>query len=129
MAKDDNVLAKKSTDKLNKSLKGIDMKLLKSNDSHIAWMECLVEIKRTSKVMAGSLDITVQREQFIALSAIMIKSIETFGINKKVYKQFCPMANNDKGVFWLSDKEEIRNPFFGEMMLKCGNVDKVIDGY
>jgi Cu(I)/Ag(I) efflux system membrane fusion protein len=32
------------------------------------------------------------------------------------------MALNDKGAYWLSEFEEIRNPYFGDAMLTCGEV-------
>ncbi len=38
------------------------------------------------------------------------------------YQQYCPMAFNDKGAYWLSDEEEIKNPYFGKKMLECGVV-------
>jgi len=44
--------------------------------------------------------------------------------DQKVYKQFCPMAFNNNGAFWLSEKKEIRNPYFGDKMLKCGKVQE-----
>ena len=42
--------------------------------------------------------------------------------NAGVYRQYCPMAFNDKGAYWLSDETEIRNPYFGKKMLECGEV-------
>ncbi|MEI8278575.1 MAG: DUF3347 domain-containing protein [Bacteroidota bacterium] len=39
-----------------------------------------------------------------------------------VYREFCPMAFNDKGAFWLSNDAEIKNPYFGKKMLECGEV-------
>jgi hypothetical protein len=42
--------------------------------------------------------------------------------NAGVYRQFCPMAFNDKGARWLSNTDEIRNPYFGKKMLECGEV-------
>lgn len=42
--------------------------------------------------------------------------------NGGVYRQYCPMAFNDKGAYWLSKEEEIRNPYFGKKMLECGEV-------
>ena len=39
-----------------------------------------------------------------------------------VYLLKCPMANSDKGGYWLSDDPEIDNPYFGGEMLKCGSV-------
>jgi Cu(I)/Ag(I) efflux system membrane fusion protein len=32
------------------------------------------------------------------------------------------MAFKDKGAFWLSGEKEIKNPYFGEAMLTCGEV-------
>ena len=42
--------------------------------------------------------------------------------NAGVYRQFCPMAFNDQGAYWLSPETEIRNPYFGKKMLACGEV-------
>ncbi len=43
-----------------------------------------------------------------------------------IYKQYCPMANNDKGGYWLSSEKEIKNPYYGDQMLKCGTVEEEI---
>jgi membrane fusion protein, copper/silver efflux system len=51
---------------------------------------------------------------------------ESFGLEiDKVYRQFCPMAFDDKGAFWLSESDEILNPYFGDMMLNCGEVTDI----
>lgn len=42
--------------------------------------------------------------------------------NARVYHQYCPMAFNDKGAYWLSNESDIRNPYFGDKMLECGEV-------
>lgn len=42
-----------------------------------------------------------------------------------LYLEFCPMADDNKGSFWLSYDKEIANPFFGQSMLTCGEVKKV----
>ncbi len=43
-----------------------------------------------------------------------------------IYKQFCPMAFDNKGAYWLSNSNEIYNPYFGDVMLRCGRVDSEI---
>jgi len=48
-------------------------------------------------------------------------------ISGAIYKQYCPMAFNGKGAYWLSDSKEVRNPYFGDQMLKCGVVDSTIE--
>ncbi len=77
-------------------------------------------------VMASSDDINVQRENFEDLS----NGIETIlkGALKSgtLYKQYCPMAFNNKGAYWISSSEEILNPYFGDKMLKCGRVDSEV---
>jgi len=39
-----------------------------------------------------------------------------------IYREYCPMAYNEKGATWLSDDPEIKNPYFGKKMLECGEV-------
>jgi hypothetical protein len=36
------------------------------------------------------------------------------------------MAKNNEGAFWLSASDQIRNPYFGDKMLKCGSVEEEI---
>lgn len=47
-------------------------------------------------------------------------------VSGAVYKQYCPMAFNGKGAYWLSNSNEVRNPYYGDQMLKCGVVEKEI---
>ncbi|HLW30878.1 MAG TPA: DUF3347 domain-containing protein, partial [Aequorivita sp.] len=72
-------------------------------------------------------DIKEQRDHFIHLSAHLINAVKTFGINQKVYVDYCPMVNNDVGAFWLSTEEEILNPYFGASMLRCGEITDEIE--
>ncbi len=38
----------------------------------------------------------------------------------------CPMVYPDRGADWLQASEPLRNPYFGEMMLQCGEVTETI---
>ncbi|SFS45916.1 efflux RND transporter periplasmic adaptor subunit [Lutibacter maritimus] len=104
----------------------VDMKLLSNNEAHKHWMTISKEIAASATSITKTSDINVQRNHFIHLSAHLSKAIKLFGINKTVYEQFCPMANNDNGAFWLSLDEEIRNPYYGKAMLKCGSTEAII---
>jgi len=44
------------------------------------------------------------------------------GVERTIYVQHCPMANNNQGALWLSVDKEIRNPYFGEAMPDCGSI-------
>ncbi|MBI4647156.1 MAG: DUF3347 domain-containing protein, partial [Bacteroidia bacterium] len=51
----------------------------------------------------------------------LIKIFKAFGTgNNKAYIQFCPMANQKIGAFWLSAEKQVQNPYYGNMMLTCG---------
>lgn len=34
------------------------------------------------------------------------------------------MYNNDKGAYWLAETKEVKNPYFGQKMLTCGEVQE-----
>ena len=127
LVNDDRDLAQKSAIRLSNSLNDVDMKLLTDSNAHNLWMSSLKVLEATSKEISISNDIKSQREHFISMSNSMSQGIETFGVNQTIYKQFCPMANKDKGAIWLSTEEEIKNPYFGSSMLRCGLIQKTIE--
>lgn len=107
-------------------LESIDMSLLKG-DAHLSWMEDLKVLESKLKEISDVNDIDKQRIAFAPFNQALYKSIKSFGLDKTtVYFQYCPMANGDKGAYWFSNSEEIRNPYFGDMMLKCGEVSETI---
>ncbi|HYQ58975.1 MAG TPA: efflux RND transporter periplasmic adaptor subunit [Draconibacterium sp.] len=102
------------------SLKNVDMGLLKG-DAHMAWMEQLEVLNNSSKSISQLMDIEKQRTEFAKFNLAFYKSLKAFGLNDvTTYYQYCPMAEKDKGAYWFSDTEEIRNPYFGNDMLGCG---------
>lgn len=128
LVNDDSELSKKGAGDFLKSLANVDMKLLKEEDkAHNHWMHSEKELKASATQISKTSDIEIQRNHFIHLSAHLINAIKTFGINQKVYVDYCPMVNNDVGAFWLSTEEEIRNPYFGASMLNCGEISDEIN--
>jgi len=67
-------------------------------------------------------NIAHQREHFEMLSKDMYDLVKTFGGGQKLYYAHCPMAFDNKGASWVSESEEIKNPYFGDEMLECGEV-------
>jgi hypothetical protein len=100
----------------------VDMKLL-TGRAHGEWMAHLNAINNALKEIENNSDIEGQREAFSILSDNLYKSIKAFGLGgKEAFYEFCPMAFNNEGAYWLSDSEQIRNPYFGDKMLTCGVV-------
>lgn len=62
------------------------------------------------------------RSEFDTISKVLAYSTEQFGVDGPVYRQFCPMAFDGDGAYWLSREEEITNPYLPEDMLRCGEV-------
>jgi hypothetical protein len=86
----------------------------------------LEQIKSLTKEMHDKEDVEEIRSGFDDLSKEVYTLVKenTESKDQKVYKQFCPMAFNNEGAFWLSSEKEIRNPYFGDKMLKCGKVQE-----
>lgn len=121
---DDVIIEAKNT---LSSLTKVDMKLLKDEKAHADWMVLHKEIESSVSSISEETNIKAQRSHFKRLSMHLISAIETFGINKKVYSQYCPMADDNNGAYWLSKQEKVINPYFGEAMLTCGEVKQVIE--
>lgn len=84
------------------------------------------QLKAISKLIALTKDIHKQRDFFVGLTDQIEKYFNKVDITSgEFYKQFCPMALEGKGGYWLSDSKEIRNPYFGNKMLTCGSVKKI----
>ena len=104
-------------------LKKVEMSLLKG-DAHLYWMKKLEVIENQVSKISNSEDIEEQRKSFEIISNSLINSTTAFGASGEVfYIQYCPMAANDKGAYWMSSQIEIRNPYFGDKMLKCGTLE------
>lgn len=100
----------------------VDMKLL-SGVAHNDWMAYLTPIDNSLKDIAASSDLEAQRKEFSTLSDNLYKSIKAFGLGgTEAFYEFCPMAFDNEGAYWLSDNAQIRNPYFGDKMLACGEV-------
>jgi Cu(I)/Ag(I) efflux system membrane fusion protein len=78
--------------------------------------------------LISTTDLIQQRLSFKALSETIIDMVsKTKNLDKTIYVQFCPMADQNKGANWLSLEKEIMNPYFGDKMLNCGRVLQTIN--
>ncbi len=80
-----------------------------------------------TEAVSSSENMEGQRKAFEKLSEAVYDMAKESGFGETtIYKQYCPMAFGNKGAFWLSDSEEIMNPYFGDKMLRCGKVTETI---
>ncbi len=126
LVNEDSKKGTKSTKELLSNLSKVDMKLL-TNNGHSHWMTLEKELETSANSISNTSNIKEQRNHFKHLSSQLAKALQLFGINEKVYYQFCPMADSNTGAYWLSKEEKVINPYFGEAMLTCGEVKQVIE--
>ncbi len=124
---EDNVEnAQKAAVSMNENLASVDMDSF-TGDSHDAWMKFSNELNENLQHSPHFSSLEEIREAFRLLSVTMVKMSESFKpFSETLYIQHCPMADNNKGADWLSTEKEIRNPYFGESMLSCGEVTGAI---
>ncbi len=98
-----------------------------SADKHKIWMDYMVKLSYDAEHIKETNELEHQREHFMELSKNMYAVAKAFNTNTAtIYYQFCPMANGGKGAYWLSETEEIHNPYFGKKMPTCGSTKETI---
>ena len=108
-----------------KSIKSIE--IIKFSDADKSQIKSIISniLNNVDKMKSES--IKIQRLYFEKLSQNIFNLINIINPKIKVFHQYCPMFNENKGGMWLSSSKEIFNPLFGSSMLKCGYVKSEIN--
>ena len=117
----DNTKAVQGGKDLKESLDAVDMGLL-TGHVHMVWMKGFKDMMKQAKALSVASDINKQREAFYLFSELLISVVKQFGAGgeQAVFQFHCPMAFGNRGADWLQNKSGVRNPYFGRMMLQCG---------
>ncbi len=76
--------------------------------------------------ISGTTEIGHQRDHFEVLTKNVVALNTQVKTGQDLYIQHCPMAFGGKGADWVSNNEEVLNPYFGDKMLRCGKVERQI---
>jgi hypothetical protein len=126
LATDKGKEAAKAGEAMLASLDGVDTSAM-SEVQKASFNDVQEDAREHADHIAKNADkIDHQRSHFKMLSDDMLALAKTFGAGRKLYVAHCPMALNNKGADWLSEFAEIRNPYFGDEMLECGEVKEEI---
>jgi len=128
-----NAFVAKQFDKVQANAKAVqaalgkvDMEELKG-ENHVDWMKRLNVMKPNIAKIVSTMNPGEQKAAFANFNKAFYESVKRFGLTGvTTYYQFCPMALNNKGAFWLSESADIRNPYFGSDMLTCGETRDTI---
>jgi Cu(I)/Ag(I) efflux system membrane fusion protein len=123
----DSLRAQESALQFNSKLKETENKIIKE-EVRRQWKKEKAQIFKAISSLGATTSLEEQRLYFKDLSDGMINLSHYYGVPEDVvYVQHCPMAFDDQGADWLSTEEQIRNPYFGDQMLKCGKTLEVIE--
>ncbi len=102
---------------------------LKADSSIVEMAEgYLQSISAEAKALIAEPNMEEKRKSFQMISDNMYDLARSVRYDQKiVYHQFCPMAFNDAGAYWLSNTSDIKNPYYGKKMLTCGEVKDSLD--
>ncbi|HEV7334238.1 MAG TPA: DUF3347 domain-containing protein [Flavisolibacter sp.] len=127
----DSVASSSAATALIKSLENVKLEELQKDSSAIyeTAVMFIENAKGDAQTIASEPSIRPQREAFNSMSDNLYQFLNTVNYDgKTLYLQECPMAFDDtKSAIWLSQEEEIRNPYlglyhphYGKGMLACG---------
>lgn len=86
------------------------------------------KLSATLKNINESIDIEEIRTNLSTISESMYALVKAYHANtSELYYNFCPMAKNHEGAYWLTGNKEIRNPYMGQRMLRCGSTTETIN--
>ena len=128
LAGDDEANVSKSGKALFKAIDDVSTDKLTTTQRNV-WTKYYEKLSYDARHIKESTDIEHQREHFVSLSKNMYAVIKAFNTNAtSIYYQFCPMANDGKGAYWLSQSSKITNPYLGMKMPGCGSIKDTIKG-
>ncbi|MFO7973150.1 MAG: DUF3347 domain-containing protein [Candidatus Hydrogenedentota bacterium] len=128
LAGDDFETARGSLPKIKSALSGMDASSLPEGQRE-TWNSAEKSMQNALDSMEKAEAIEGLRRELPAITADLAKTIEVYGIAQgaPVYRAHCPMAFEDKGADWLQPDTAIRNPYYGSMMLECGEITGRLD--
>lgn len=125
LSKDDKEAARRAANNVVTALANVSSAGLTEQAASL-WKTQEQKLSQSVAAIQIAPDIAEMREQFMHISNALLSVAEKMGIALpgELYEVHCPMAFGDKGATWLQQDEDIRNPYFGKSMFKCGEVKR-----
>ncbi|CAN5372384.1 DUF3347 domain-containing protein [soil metagenome] len=118
--------AKAGAKKLEETIGKFDMSKLVGEQMDFYHSQ-LAMLNQGLKGISQSADIEETRLGLSRVTTAMYALVKAYHSNDSdLYLQFCPMAKNGDGAYWISNTKEIINPYMGQRMLKCGNTKETL---
>ncbi len=113
-------------EKMLAELRGVDKSYLSFSQKE-AYDKSTADLRKQLEKLTTTPELAAQRVILEPLSLAVFQLAKDFGYQTNLYREYCPMAFDNRGAAWLSDSDSIRNPYFGDEMLKCGTVTDILN--
>lgn len=85
-------------------------------------------ISGSAKGIAGEQELNNKLREFNMITDALWSLTRTVQFDRqKIYYHFCPVAFDNTGAYWLSDKKDTRNPYTAINSTSCGEVTDSVD--
>ncbi len=124
LAADDLKAAKEALDRIAPAVEAVDATPLDEHARSL-WQRHADALAMASLEAADANERDEMRRHFGELSRAATSLVSLFGhaLDGPLYQFHCPMARDAKGADWLQPGEEVRNPYYGPAMLRCGELE------
>lgn len=118
--------AKAAAMKLSETISKFDMTKLMGEQMDFYHLQ-VDKLNEGLKGISASTDIEETRIELSTISEGIYALVKAYHPNESdLYVQFCPMAKNGAGATWISNTNEVINPYMGQRMLKCGRTQETL---
>ena len=126
LANDNGSEAASGAQAMGKAIATMDKSLLTAAEKKV-YDDIAEDLKEHAEHIGKNGDkIEHQRSHFSMMSKDVYDLVKAFGAGQPIYHDHCPMYDDNKGAMWLSEVQEVKNPYFGAKMLTCGTVEEII---
>ena len=110
------------------ALDSVDTALLEG-DAHTVWMGIREDLDASLDSMEKATEIEAVRKELPGLTDALSNAIVDLGLppGETAYRVHCPMVFDGEGADWLQADTAVQNPYYGSMMLECGEVAGRLD--
>lgn len=127
LAADDDAAAAKAGETMSTALAKVDASRFTADQKKI-YDNNEEDLKEHAEHISKNVgNIAHQREHFVMMSDDIYELVKAFGGGQPLYHTHCPMYDQHKGAYWLSESVTVKNPYMGAKMAGCGSVKEMID--
>ncbi len=119
-------LARAKAEGLLTALKKVDSEKMSATQRDF-YLKLSKDLRSDAEPLSETNDVEPQRKHLGDLSKNVFVLAKGFKPSAQpMYLDYCPMAFDNQGGYWLSEQKSILNPYFGAKMLRCGSVKETL---